>query len=95
MDARRIKAQIKEAIEDEAPYAAFIKPNDADSDCVIQFIKQNGIIAAIVDISTSTGFVEMDRYSLLECDVPCICSTENYRTLYEGCPSRVDQLRRL
>jgi len=78
----------------DAPYAVFIKPNDADSDCVIKFIEQSGIIATIFDIGTDIGFVAMDQYSLLECDVPCICSTEDYRTLYEGCPGSITELRR-
>lgn len=94
MDARRIKAQIKEAIEADTPYAVFVKPNDADSDCVIKFVEQSGMLATIFDTSTTVGFLEMDVYSLMECDVPCICSTEDYRTLYEGCPDSMDQLRR-
>lgn len=94
MGVDQIRTRIDESIMSAAPYAVFIKPNDADSDCLIKFVKQSGIIATIFDTSTSVGFLEMDTYSLLECDVPCICSTEDHRTLYEGCPDSVDQLRR-
>jgi len=95
MGVDQIRAKIEETIMSAARYAVFVKPNDAESECVIKFVERSGIIATIFDVSTSVGFVEMDTYSLLECDVPCICSTEDYRTLYEGCPDSVDQLRRV
>jgi len=94
MGVDQIRTKIEETIRSAARYAVFVKPNDAESECVIKFVERSGIIATIFDVSTTVGFVEMDTYSLLECDVPCICSTEDYRTLYEGCPDSVDQLRR-
>jgi len=90
----QIRTKIAETLNADAHYAIFVKPNDATSDCLIRFIKRNNIIAKIFDISTELGFVEMDRYSLLECDVPCTCSTSSYRVLHEGCPNSFAQLRR-
>lgn len=90
---REMDARIEKLVSAEGVgYVIFIKPNDAESDCLVNFVRANNLKVDIRDISTPTGFTEMDRYSLLECDVPCVCSPEDDSTLYEGCPERVGSL---
>jgi len=93
MKASRIRKQIDERIKQDALYTVFIKPDDAESDCLIKFIESNGINAVIFDIGTPVGFQQTYEYNILECDVPCICSTATYEELYEGCPKSVGELR--
>ncbi len=93
MKVSRVRKQIDERIKQDAHYAVFIKPDDAESDCLINFIKRNGINAVIIDIGTPAGFQYTFDYNILECDVPCICSTETYEELYEGCPKSIEELR--
>jgi hypothetical protein len=90
---REIDAQIEKLVSAEGVgYVIFIKPNDAESDHLVNFVRGNNLKVEIHDISTETGFVAMDQYSLLECDVPCVCSAEDDSTIYEGCPKRVRSL---
>jgi len=90
---REMDARIEKLVSAEGVgYVIFIKPNDAESDCLINFVRANRLKVEIHDISTPTGFASMDRYSLLECDVPCVCSAEDYHTIYEGCPERIGSL---
>ena len=90
---REMDAMIEKLVSAEGVgYVIFIKPNDAESDCLINFVRANRLKVEIHDISTPTGFASMDRYSLLECDVPCVCSAEDDSTLYEGCPERIGSL---
>lgn len=93
MKASRIRKQIDDQIKQNALYAVFIKPDDAESDCLKEFIEQNGINAVIIDIGTPAGFQETYEYNILECDVPCICSTDTHEELYEGCPKSVEEMR--
>ena len=90
---REMDARIEKLVSAEGVgYVIFIKPNDAESDCLVNFMRDNSLKVEIHDISTETGFVAMDRYSLMDCDVPCVCSPEDYSTIYEGCPERVRSL---
>jgi len=93
MKASRIREQIDERIKQDAPYAIFIKPDDAESDRLREFIERNSINAVIIDIGTPSGFQQTYVYNILECDVPCICSTDTYEELYEGCPKSVAEMR--
>jgi len=90
---REMDARIEKLVSAEGVgYVIFIKPNDAESDCLVNFVRDNRLKVDIHDISTPTGFASMDRYSLLECDVPCVCSAEDDSTIYEGCPKRIGSL---
>ena len=90
---REMDARIEKLVSAEGVgYAIFIKPNDAESDCLVNFVRDNRLKVDIHDISTETGFAAMDRYSLMDCDVPCVCSAEDDSILYEGCPERIESL---
>lgn len=100
MDSDQIRAEINRKIKlglppREVDYAVFIKPDDPESDCLMKFVKDNNISVEVFDTGKVSGALAMDDYSLLECDVPCICSPEDYRTLYDGCPGSMADIRRI
>ena len=94
MDSDQIRAQIDKKIKLGSPpreieYTVFIKPDDPESDCLMKFVRDNNLSVEVFDTGKVSGTLAMDDYSLLECDVPCICSPEDYRTVYSGCPGSI------
>lgn len=100
MNPDAIRSEIDRKIKRRSPphevdYAVFIKPDDPESNCLMKFVRDNNLSVEVFDVSTSVGFLAMDEYSLLECDVPCICSTKDHRLVYDGCPMTIADLRRI
>jgi hypothetical protein len=105
MDRAEIRAEIEKKIKRQFPlefppdvrrdYGVFIKPDDPESDCLMAFVRDNDLPVVIFDTGTESGSLAMDEYSLLECDVPCVCSTKDYRIVYDGCPGTMADLKRI
>jgi len=75
-----------------AKFLVFIKQNDAVSDCLVNFVRDEGLDVDIINTDEMTVLELSDDYYLSPVDVPCICLAKTCEILYRGCPTNTEWL---
>lgn len=91
MDPDQLEAEVSEKISrlmlaDGAKYLLFIRKDDAISDCLIKFAKDNNLSAKIVDVTGKSSLYLSDEFLIQSIDLPCIYDPSEGCVVYTGCP---------